>query len=95
MGAVLYTRKGVIGEGINDMKKTHPAMQGKPWPFLHAEVAACLDAGLRRTAGASLYVARILRNGAPALAKPCPFCARFLHKAGVTHIHWSTHATAG
>jgi len=83
MGAVVVRQHRVIGTG-NNVLKSHPMMH-KPGNFfrcIHAEIAACLNAPRDGLAGSLVYVARILKNGNAALAKPCEVCddlmARFM-----------------
>lgn len=96
LGAVLTVRKDILGEGWNQMGRTHPRQLStyrstrRDWvPGLHAEVHACLgfDAVPR---GASVWVARIHRNGQPALAAPCDLCITFLAHIGVERVWFTT-----
>lgn len=47
----------------------------------HAEEDALNRCGNPK--GATIYIARVGRNGLPALARPCPECKRMLSKAGI------------
>ena len=89
MGAVVVRKNRVIGAGCNVLK-SHP-MVHKPGNFfrcIHAEIAACLN-GPRDLEGASLYVARLLKNGEFALAKPCEACEELLVRFKLKRVYYS------
>jgi deoxycytidylate deaminase len=54
--------------------------------FLHAEIDALIRAEFKAT---DLYVARVLKDGSPALAKPCPICRLAMKRAGVLRVHYT------
>jgi len=94
LGAVLAYRNQVLSTGHNDMAKTHPLQQkyAKNISFalgLHAEVDACLGVPKTDLYGADLYVARILKNGKIAMAKPCRICQRFILDVGIRRVYYS------
>ena len=94
LGAVVAKRNRVLGVGFNNQGKTHPIMRKyDPGEFrpggIHAEVKACQGASYRELNGAEIYVARVLRSGEPALAKPCEICQRFLRAMGVRLAYYS------
>ena len=94
LGAVVVRGGRIIGTGVNQMGKTHPLMNryrlNPGWsPGLHAEVCACLGISLATLEGASIYVARIRRDGSLALAEPCLICKRFLAGVGIATTYWS------
>lgn len=94
LGAVLARKSRVISTGFNAMHRTHPMMQrynsDKSWtPGLHAEVDACLGVPRADLEGAELYVARILKNGEPAIAKPCEICTKFLMDVGIKRVFYT------
>lgn len=54
---------------------------------VHAEIAALRSVGGDGdVSGSVLYVARVLKNGEPAMSKPCPECREAIRKAGVKKI---------
>lgn len=98
MAAVLYSRNGTkIGEGMNKMK-SHPLAKKfskhEEAIFLHAEIAAIADALRQRypsnLEGSTLYVARVLANGTPAMAKPCAGCQKAIIEFGIGDVVWTT-----
>ena len=94
LGAVVAKGNRVLGVGFNNQGKTHPIMRKyDPGEFrpggIHAEVKACQGASYRELSNAEIYVARILRSGEPALAKPCEICQRFLRAMGVKKAYYS------
>lgn len=94
LGAVLVTRDGHVHYGQNKYK-THPLQarfgRNEDSIYLHAEVDAIVQA-MRLgspTDGASLYVARVLRDGTVALAKPCIGCQRALIHFDIANVEWT------
>lgn len=61
--------------------------------YLHAEIDAIVRA-LEEVSvpfhDAHMYVARVWKNGTPALAKPCVGCERAIVHFGITHVEWTT-----
>lgn len=98
--AAVIVRRNVIAIGYNSLK-SHPlaARFGRHDEaiYLHAEVDAIKNA-LRfcrpnELAGCSMYVARVLKNGEPALAKPCKGCVRALATFGIEDVYWTEGST--
>ena len=90
MGAVVVRQRRVIGAG-NNVLKSHPMMH-KPGNFfrcIHAEIAACLNAPRDGLSGSVVYVARLLKNGKPALAKPCEACDELLARFRVKRAYYT------
>jgi cytidine deaminase len=56
-----------------------------PNPRVHAESRLMLKAGW----GSTVFVARVLRNGLPALSKPCINCERIMRARGVKKVHYT------
>ncbi|MBD0743010.1 hypothetical protein [Streptomyces sp. CBMA152] len=86
VGAVLVKSGRVLTHSPNRYRNA-PAVD-----FLHATFHA-EEMLLRRAQvppGAVVYVARINRAGAPALARPCPRCEQALRSRGVTLAHFTT-----
>lgn len=95
LGAVVAKRTRTLGVGFNRMDKTHPTMQrnnpDKSWtPGLHAEVHACLGVELTLLQGATIYVARLRKDGRFGLAQPCEICNRFLRGVGIRAVFFTT-----
>ena len=91
LGAVLVKKNRVLSFGVNNMKKTHPACArpGVRPEFstgLHAEVDATVGVSKGDLERSKLYVARILKNGKPAMAKPCEGCTRHLRELGIREV---------
>lgn len=82
----------VIGRSVflatNSYDKTHPACRdGRFLRGTHAEVAAALQHPYPQHG--DIYVARFLRNGRPANAKPCPVCRRVLAQLGIERVFYT------
>lgn len=92
VGAVVYDRKYIMGQGFNNAVKTHPR---SPHPFktIHAEFAAILSALVRIDSeilyNKSVYVHRLRADYSPGLAKPCVWCFKMFSQLGIRDIHWS------
>lgn len=93
LGAVIARRNKVISTGFNQMSKTHPAMEryntNKYLLGLHAEIHACLGVPANLLYGADIHVARILKDGSVAIAKPCSVCYNYLKAVGIRNIHYT------
>lgn len=96
MSAVITKRNKIMSVGVNS-HKTHPLQKRfarNPQSLhLHAEIAALKNAlrkfSLEELSGATIYVARVLKDGSPALAKPCLGCEKALMEFGIKHVHWT------
>lgn len=94
LGAVLAYRYRLLSMGYNDMSRTHPIMHKyntnkKIQKNLHAEVDACLGIPEHMMKGATIYVARILKDNRTANAEPCKICQRFMRAMGIKNV-WHT-----
>lgn len=95
LAAILRTKDGTEYVGFNS-RKTHPLAKefGRKQETicLHAEVDAIRQAlrDSRDPSGGYMYVARVLKNGQPALAKPCEGCQRALVAFDIQNVRWST-----
>ena len=93
----------VITDGFRFFKghnsyRTHPwqakygARTGLPEAVhVHSEIAALVQATRSGIvpSRSTVFVARVLKDGSPALAKPCPGCLMALTEFGFTDIHWT------
>lgn len=93
--AIAYDKHGnVLSIGKNSYVKTH-TIQGKyakkvgrpSAVYLHAEIDALIRA--RRKHVYRMFVSRVGRNGAYALAKPCPICQAALDDYGVKIVEYT------
>lgn len=57
-----------------------------PTPSAHAEARLMKKAGH----GSTVYVARVIADGSPALARPCPRCMALLVSYKVKKVHYTT-----
>lgn len=86
MGCVIVRGRKVLGVGHN-MLKTHPKSPHK-FKSIHAEFMAALNAGYDLE-GATVYVYRQIKDGTPAMARPCEDCWKFLRECGVKDVVYS------
>lgn len=91
MAAVIADGKRVVSIGLNS-RKTHPlaARYGRNPEALciHAEIAAIASAR-ESVDGMTMYIARVRKDGHPALAKPCIGCAMALAAFGISDVHFT------
>lgn len=97
MGAVLLTKDKNWHGGMNSYK-THPLAKkfgrNDKSICLHAEIDAivsCIRKG-DDPEGGTLFVARVLKNGKAALAKPCEGCQKAIIHFGIKDVEWTTDA---
>jgi tRNA(Arg) A34 adenosine deaminase TadA len=97
MAAVIARRKKVISVGLNSFKTDPLQSRFSPHPLAickHAEIDAIKNAlkakKRHELRGSTIFVARVARNGAPALAKPCDGCRKALKAYGISQAFWTT-----
>lgn len=90
LGAVIVHKKRIEVAKFNCLK-SHPKLcKYYEYPYLHAEGNAILSLGLDNCFGKTIYVARALRDGSLALAKPCSSCLKLIKAVGLKSIYYST-----
>lgn len=97
MKATIFDRKGnVLSVGRNNYKKTHPfqfrlaCKCGNPdKPYIHAEIDAIVKLKKKANVAHSIYIERYLKNGKPALAKPCSICEIAIGLTTIKHIEYT------
>ena len=93
LGCVIVNKNKVIAMGHNSLK-THPRSPSF-YKFLHAETHALIKSGRKELKGSDVYVARKLKNGNSALARPCIDCEKALLEAGVENIYFTDYMGYG
>lgn len=85
VGAVLLNSNlQKVGEGANNMKKTHRRLLSYyPFPYLHAESSAIIKSGLRTIEDGIIIVARIGLDGRGMNCRPCEYCQQFMYDHGI------------
>lgn len=90
LGAVVIRKGRAIGAGYNKMQKTHPINKRfSNTDFdcgVHAEIDACIGLDADALNGSTVLVYRVLRNGDPALARPCSMCRKYLTQVGISKV---------
>ena len=87
-GAVLVKGGKVVGVGVNSTRGVSSVdATENSWrsSYVHAEEVAIRAAG-SRASGATLYVARVNRHGAPRLSEPCARCEGAISRSGVKRV---------
>ena len=74
---------GIRHDGVIVFSHNGKAMQ--KCGQVHAEVRLSKKLGV----GSDVYVARSLRDGTPAIAKPCPNCQNVLRHRGVKRVYYT------
>lgn len=84
--AVIARGSRIITHGCNSNKSpgVYPAS-------VHAEAAAIRQIQFRYDLlnGSDMYVVRVLANGSPAMAKPCPACHALIAASGIDTVHYT------
>ena len=85
VGAIIVRKGTVVGRGCN--QKRHVGKVKTEYPnSLHAEVAAIMNTSRRLLAKSTMYVYRVKKDGTPAMAKPCTYCAALLRYVGIKKV---------
>lgn len=101
MAAIIAKRKRVLGVGLNS-RRSHPLQKifsrSDVKIALHAEISAIIDA-LKKfdesdLSGATIFVARVLKNGRRGIAKPCPICEKALRAYGIDTVYYTEYENA-
>jgi len=95
--AAVVIGKRVVGLGVNSYK-SHPfadkysAREGAV--YLHAETSAIKNAlrtvSVEELSKATLFVARVKKNGEVAMSKPCKGCERCIVDFGIKNVVYTT-----
>ncbi len=87
-GAVVVKSGRVVGLGYNK-SRNHPdvvtAGKHREQCGRHAEYVAIKEAGTN-TRNATLFVARINRQGEDLLSKPCELCQKLIEESEIKHV---------
>lgn len=87
-GAVVVKSGRVLGIGYNK-HRNHPTvvMEGRHKIDCshHAEAVAIKDAG-ENARGATIFVARVNRQGLDLLSKPCENCQELIEESGIRNV---------
>ena len=78
LGAVAVRGDGAIVKAYNTKSKV-------PNPAAHAEFKLCKKIDV----GCTVYVARVNRDGRPAMAKPGPSCMQILKNSRVSRVYYT------
>ena len=92
----MYDRRGrLLSTGLNSYVKTHVIQAraadavGRPsCIYLHAEIAAIVKLKDWDKAH-KLVVTRFLKDGSPAMAKPCSICQHVINQTGIKHVEYT------
>lgn len=87
IGCAIFRGNRLIGIGTNKLK-THPLIESGH-VSMHAEQHAILTSKADLY-GATIVVYRELKNGTPALAKPCSMCMEMIIGAGFGRLMYTT-----
>lgn len=88
-GAVVVKSGRVLGTGFNKYRNNPHYVSPehiKTDCSFHAEEVAIRDAGEDNVRGATIYVARVNRQGKDRDSKPCPRCSRLIERVGIKRV---------
>lgn len=88
LGAVIARGSSILGVGFNKTK-TH-TKSNNHFNTQHAEMAALINAGKEKLAGAEIYVYRSLKLDKMGMARPCKCCEASLKEVGIKKVHYTT-----
>jgi deoxycytidylate deaminase len=92
-GAILVHKGKFLSAGFNQYK-THPTLVSHTeFPYLHAETHSMFRYGMDNIPeGATLYVARVNKQGEVRNSKPCDVCFHFIKESDITLVIYTTHS---
>lgn len=92
-GAIIVKNGNQIGSGINALKNNPKSLEPGYKAFgvvsVHAEIAAIRSCKKSNLEGATIYVARMGKNGAMAMSRPCENCQKALKEAGIKKVFYT------
>lgn len=89
-GAIIVKGSKTLAVGINrNVNNPNQVSNPKTEASIHAEVAALNACRRANLEGAVIYVARILKDGSPAMSKPCENCQKALREAGIKKVFYT------
>lgn len=92
LGAILTQGPNILSLGVNKLK-THPLSRPhkrKKGHSIHAELDAIIGVPRHHLQRATMYVARLLADGSPGMAKPCFPCHSLLTEVGIERVIYTT-----
>ena len=100
LGAVIVHKHRIVSSGYKSLTRCHPIQAkldtekyGEACPGKrHAEIDAIfpLLKNGSNYSGAVIYVARILKNGNIAMARPCSSCEKLIRQLGIKKMYYTT-----
>lgn len=90
LGAAIVKGGSVLAKGISSLRNNPKFIPDGENCSEHAEIAALRKAKNSNIRGATIYVARIGRDGDMKLAKPCDSCMDALSEAGIRKVVYTT-----
>lgn len=95
-GAIIKKSGRTLAVGINYRTNNPDYLEkdvAKRHASVHAEVAAMNAVRKVDLNGAVLYVARSLKNGEPAMSKPCENCQEAMRERGIKKVFYTIDST--
>jgi deoxycytidylate deaminase len=90
VGCVISNKKPIVA--ACNKTRTHPKYanpENSNRGSIHAECRAVIHSGRKDLTGYSIYVYREMKNGRPALARPCEHCLSILEEVGIRKIYYT------
>lgn len=93
MAAIIFKGSTLLNMGTN-RTHGHPKQAnhytGKSASSIHAELDAILRVKSSKLKGATIYIARRLKNGKAGIARPCSCCRKTIKAAKIKKIIYTT-----
>jgi len=89
LGCVIVSRNTLVSFGFNKMFKTHPKARHYPFPYLHAELVALINANRADLNRATAYIGRVRRISPMGMAYPCLCCKNMFQEFGIKDFYFT------
>lgn len=91
MGAIIAAGNRILAFGINKYR-THPQQINHYTNDIGGSIHAELDAIISccNSNGATIYIARLFKDGTAGMAKPCVLCQNIIETAGIKKVVFTT-----
>lgn len=90
IGCIIVDGRGIVASGTNSYRTSPRLSRYYDYPFYHAEASAIFRVGFAGCVARDMYIARVLRDGSLAMARPCEECRELIAEAGIRRVYFST-----
>lgn len=89
LAAIIVKNGTEVGSGINKSLNSGYIENPDYRTSIHAEVAALNNCRKVDLNGATIFVARVLKDGSQAMSKPCADCQKQLKARGIKKVYYT------